>query len=239
MSPRCATPGGWPRRTTSRLRERLDGLAAREEATDLAGLHERLDGLARHDDLVTLAGRDEVDALRERLDSFARHEDLSGLAGRDEVTALRELLQGSAGRDELTGLRERLESVVTRAEVQTLADRIAQVDRGAGTVLSDVRGCAATSRSRAGRPPRRRPRRSAPGRPRSRPPKPRTPRVSEAARAAEDVAAARRDIEAHGSRTQLLNEHVTAARTDARPPLAPPPRAWTRGSRRSTSGPRP
>ncbi len=198
-----------PRDEIAALRDRLDGLAARDE---LAAVWDRLDGVAGRDELAGLAGRDEVAALRERLtalpardsgdevaalraqlDGLARNEDLATLAGRDEVDALRERL------GELGGLRRRVDEAL---------ERIVQVDRGAGSVLADVRAIsgqviaaeqealgarqAAVVAGEAANAAR-----------------------EDAARAAEEVAAARRDVEAHAARTALLGDHVASARSDA------------------------
>ena len=188
------------------LRDRLDGLAARDE---LAALRERLDGLAAHD------RGDELAAVRAQLDGFARNEDLATLAGRDEVDALRERL------GELGGLRRRVDEAL---------ERIAQVDRGAGSVLADVRAISgqvtaaeqealgarqvAVVAGEAANAAR-----------------------EDAARAAEEAAATRRDVEAHAARTALLSDQ-SPARAATRPPRGRPPTGSTHGSPRSTSAPR-
>src|SRR4051794_3117256 len=102
--------------------------AARDEATadELVALSGRLDGLDLHALRDGLAGaRHDVDALAGRLD---------GLAGRDELAALHE--QIAAGAD----LASRLEALEADGGIAREAmRRIDAVDRGAGTVLADVR----------------------------------------------------------------------------------------------------
>ena len=133
------------------LREHLESLARRG---DVDALQERMAALAGRDELAGLAGRDEVEELRDRLAGVAARDDvgelrdrLDGLPGRDEVAELRARLEGLAGRDELSVLSERLDALGERAGLarQALAtaqdalQRVGEVDRGAGSVLADVR----------------------------------------------------------------------------------------------------
>lgn len=139
------------------LHARIDALPVRDELAgreDISALHERIDAvrgeLAGRDDIAALheridtvrderAGRDELAALHERIDLVPGRDEV---ASRDEVAELRERLEGLAGRDELAALRERLDAGVAE-EALTAArealERVDQVDRGAGTVLADVR----------------------------------------------------------------------------------------------------
>ncbi len=137
------------------VRARLDGLAGRDELSGLAprdevdALWNRLDGLAGRDELSALAPRDAVDALWNRLDGFAARDELAGLASREQLDELREDLAAAAARHELDELRAAGADLATRLDelaggsgqelAQEAIRRIEAVDRGAGTVLTDVR----------------------------------------------------------------------------------------------------
>jgi PAS domain S-box-containing protein len=158
------------------LRERLEGLAARDELAafapreDLDGLAARLDGLPAREALDSLSGRlDDLagrnDALTDRLETLAARDAVDALAsrvetlpGREELDSVRARLETLAGRDEIDSLDARLETLAGIEAVESLAARVDElgagsgrelaeeairrieaVDRGAGTVLSDVR----------------------------------------------------------------------------------------------------
>jgi PAS domain S-box-containing protein len=140
------------------LRGRLDGLATRDELATLADHDEVVELAAR---LESLAARDDIAELRSRLDGVAARDELAelrarldGLTGfdaavtRDELTAR---LEGLASDEDLAALRDRLnarEDVGVAQQALSAAedalDRIALVDRGAGSVLADVRALRST-----------------------------------------------------------------------------------------------
>ena len=125
------------------LERQADELAERPDARgELAAFVARLDTLADHDELVALAARveglagpDELAALREQLDALAPRDEVTDLAARSEheLAALRQRLDG-LGSPEDGGLAQKAFEVA-----QDALTRIAAVDRGAGTVLADVK----------------------------------------------------------------------------------------------------
>ena len=113
--------------------------AAREtDHRGLADLHAvrgAVDALADR-----VPAHDELDALRGRLEAFAPLEDLDVL--RTTVDGLQERLD--AARAEAAAARERADASaaaadLARAAASDTADRVAEVDRGAGTVLAEVK----------------------------------------------------------------------------------------------------
>ena len=121
---RAAPSASTPAANSPRSSTRLDTLAGHDE---LAALRERLDGLA---------GPDELAALREQLDALAARDEVAALAARSEqeLAALRQRLD-ELGSPEDGGRRPE----GARASRRTRWTRIAVVDRGAGTVLADVK----------------------------------------------------------------------------------------------------
>jgi len=150
------------------LRHRVDGLAAASDleavhhrfeglaaAADLDALRQRLDGvrdgLATADALSDLSDRlegvasvSDLDEVRGRLGRVASADDLSDLRGRldglasaDDLSALRGRLDGLAAADELDTLRAAVGEL--RDAASDANARIAAIDRGAGSVLDEVR----------------------------------------------------------------------------------------------------
>ncbi|HET9768281.1 MAG TPA: PAS domain-containing protein [Thermoanaerobaculia bacterium] len=127
------------------VREEVKSLVG-DAQTQVAALHARIEAMSSR-----VASAAELAALRERLDGFA---------GRDELTVLRQGLQAVAGRDEVHALRERIDAIHANDEIEVLKariealpngdealatarealERVNEVDRGAGTVLTDVQG---------------------------------------------------------------------------------------------------
>ena len=131
-SPRCAT-----------------GSTASPGGDEVAALRERARRPCRPRRVAAFAGHDDLAALRERLDGLAARDELTGFARQDELAALQERLDSVAARDEVAALRERLDALGNpedggvAQEAHSLArealDRITVVDRGADTVLADVK----------------------------------------------------------------------------------------------------
>ncbi len=125
------------------VREEVQSLVG-DAQTQLAALHARIEAMSSR-----VASAAELTALRERIDGLASREELlvlrqglQSVASRDEVHALRERIDAIQLHDELAALNDRLDALPSADEALGMArealDRIAEVDRGAGTVLADV-----------------------------------------------------------------------------------------------------
>ncbi len=125
------------------VREEVQSLVG-DAQTQLAALHARIEAMSSR-----VASAAELTALRERLDGFASREELlvlrqglQSVASRDEVHALRERIDAIQLHDEVASLKERLDALpdadAAIAMAREALDRVAEVDRGAGTVLADV-----------------------------------------------------------------------------------------------------
>jgi chromosome segregation ATPase len=146
------------------LRERLDGVASRDEVAalrerldalppggEIAALRERLDGLVSAEDLDGrldgFATGADLRALRDELPARAETEQLDRLGA--DAEALRATVDGlgrrlDAAREEAAAARAQAEASAADAEqarkaAREATDRIVDVDRGAGSVLAEVK----------------------------------------------------------------------------------------------------